>query len=152
MPEATDDGVSKPSTPAGLVMEAWAQGFMVGALVIMAAITIANMRRGILLHKLIFVELLLGVPHGFFIFFDPPVYSWFLSVSAIFLNMSWSLHNLVGWMKSKPFLSRKASLFYLGSVIIVQPYWVLEIYANFAFFNNINRLFVHTRPYEALFR
>jgi hypothetical protein len=147
-----DDGISKPTTAAGLILEAWAQGFMVAALVIMAAITIANMRRGILLHKLIFIELLLGMPHGFFIFFDPPVYSWFLSCTAIFLNMSWSLHNLVGWMKSRPFLSRKSSLIYLWSVIIVQPYWVLEIYANFTFFNNINTLFIHTRPYEALFR
>jgi len=32
------------------------------------------------------------------------------------------------------------------------PYWVLEMYANFTYFNNINRLFHYTRPYEALFR
>jgi len=35
---------------------------------------------------------------------------------------------------------------------MVQPYWVLEIYSNFAFFNGINNIFETTRPYEALFR
>lgn len=46
----------KPSTPALLTLEAWSQGFMVGALVIMAGITLANMRSGVLLHKLIMLE------------------------------------------------------------------------------------------------
>jgi hypothetical protein len=45
-----------PTTPSGLVLEAWAQGLMVGALIIMSAITLANMRRSVLLHKLILVE------------------------------------------------------------------------------------------------
>ncbi|KAL6399524.1 hypothetical protein AUP68_18072 [Ilyonectria robusta] len=46
----------KPSSPAQLTLEAWSQGFMVGALVIMAGITLANMRSGVLLHKLILIE------------------------------------------------------------------------------------------------
>lgn len=66
--------------------------------------------------------------------------------------MSWSMHNFIAWMKNKPFLHEKASLVYIGTVVLAQPYWVLEIYANFAFFNNINRLFPTTRPFEALFR
>lgn len=49
-------GAEKPHTPNGLVLEGWAQGFLVGSLVIMAAITIANMRKGVLLHKLILIE------------------------------------------------------------------------------------------------
>jgi hypothetical protein len=49
-------GVQKPEGSDGLILEAWAQGFMVGALIIMAAITISNMRRGVLLHKLILIE------------------------------------------------------------------------------------------------
>jgi hypothetical protein len=44
------------NNPAGLILEGWAQGFMVGSLVIMAAITVANMRRHLLLHKLILAE------------------------------------------------------------------------------------------------
>jgi hypothetical protein len=48
--------VTKPTDPAGLVLEAWAEGFMVGSLIIMSCITLANMRRGVLLHKLILLE------------------------------------------------------------------------------------------------
>lgn len=42
--------------PAALVLEAWSQGLMTGSLVIMAAVTFANMRPGVLLHKLILLE------------------------------------------------------------------------------------------------
>lgn len=35
---------------------------------------------------------------------------------------------------------------------MVQPYWVVEIYANFAFFHGYNQTFKKTRPYEALCR
>lgn len=48
--------VAKPSDPRGLVVEAWAEGYMVGSLVIMACVAFANMRRHVLLHKLILVE------------------------------------------------------------------------------------------------
>ena len=92
------------------------------------------------------------MPHNTFIFPDLPVYGWYLSVTAIFLNISWSMHNVIAWMKNKPFLSRRVSLFYIGTVILAQPYWVVEIYANFTYFNNINNLFHYTRPYEALLR
>lgn len=44
-----------------LALEGWAQGYLVGSIVIMAAITVANMRRGVLLHKLILLELFLGM-------------------------------------------------------------------------------------------
>ncbi|KAF2143693.1 uncharacterized protein K452DRAFT_204788, partial [Aplosporella prunicola CBS 121167] len=144
--------VTKPTNPDGLVLEAWAQGYMVGSLIIMACITVANMRRGVLLHKLILMELIFGTLHGTWIFAHEPAYGWYLSSTAIFLNVSWSLHNVIAWMKSRPFLSRKVSIFYIATVIIVQPYWILEIYANFAYFNNVNDIFLKTRPLEALFR
>ena len=48
--------VTKPVDPNGLILEAWAQGFLVGSLIILAFITLANMRRGVLLHKLILLE------------------------------------------------------------------------------------------------
>jgi uncharacterized YccA/Bax inhibitor family protein len=48
--------VSKPTQPEGLILEAWSQGFMIGAFIIMAGITVSNMRRGVLLHKLILIE------------------------------------------------------------------------------------------------
>lgn len=48
--------VTKPTDPDGLILEAWAQGYMVGSLVIMLCITLCNIRRGVLLHKLILLE------------------------------------------------------------------------------------------------
>jgi DNA integrity scanning protein DisA with diadenylate cyclase activity len=92
------------------------------------------------------------MPHGTFIFLKEPTYGWYLSVTATALNISWSLHNIIAWMKIRPFLTRKVSIFYISTVILVQPYWVLEIYANFAYFNNINKIFETTRPMEPLFR
>ncbi|KAK3986025.1 hypothetical protein QBC44DRAFT_297936 [Cladorrhinum sp. PSN332] len=144
---------AKPSVPVRLTLEAWSQGFMVGALIIMCGITLANMRRGVLLHKLILLELVLALPNGFFIFFDPPAWGWFLSSTVVPLIASWTLHNVIAWMKSRPFLGRRGNFIYIGSVALVQPYWILEIYANFVYFNgNRSHLFTSTRPYEALFR
>ncbi|KAH7073972.1 hypothetical protein BKA63DRAFT_491919 [Paraphoma chrysanthemicola] len=144
--------VEKPVDPTELVLEAWAQGLLVGSLVILSFITLANMRRGVLLHKLILLELVLGLWQGFWLFFRSPIHAWWLSVAAIFLNASWSLHNVIAWMKIKPFLTKPASHFFIGTVILAQPYWVLEIYANFAYFHGVNKLFLRTRPWEALCR
>ncbi|KAF2647455.1 hypothetical protein K491DRAFT_309102 [Lophiostoma macrostomum CBS 122681] len=144
--------VDKPPDPSALVLEAWAQGYLVGSLIIMAFITMANMRKGVLLHKLILLELIMGIWQGFWLFFNSPIDVWWLSVSAIFLNASWSLHNVIAWMKIKPFLSRPVSLVFIGTVILAQPYWVVEIYANFAYFHGINNIFLKTRPWEALCR
>jgi hypothetical protein len=49
------DHTGRP-TGDGLVLEAWGQGLMVGSLLIMAAITLSNMKKHILLHKLILAE------------------------------------------------------------------------------------------------
>ena len=80
------------------------------------------------------------------------MHAWWLSVAAIFLNASWSLHNIIAWMKIKPFFSKPLSYVFIGTVILAQPYWILEIYANFAYFHGVNQLFLDTRPYEALCR
>ncbi|KAH6675953.1 hypothetical protein B0J14DRAFT_587702 [Halenospora varia] len=144
--------VTKPTNPDGLVLEAWAQGYMVGSIIIMICITVSNFRRGVLLHKLILLELILGTFHGTFIFSNAPVYGWYLSVTAIFLIISWSLHNVVAWIKVKPFLGRKSSLIYIVTVGLAQPYWILEIYADFTYFNNISDIYLKTRVFEALFR
>lgn len=45
-----------PTDPEKLALEAWSQGCMIGALIIMIGITLVNMRRGVLLHKLILIE------------------------------------------------------------------------------------------------
>lgn len=61
-PPSPDDEILRPTNPDALVLEAWGQGFMVGSLVVMAAITVVNMRRNVLLHKLIFAEVLPPLP------------------------------------------------------------------------------------------
>ena len=55
------DAVTKPTDPQGLVLEAWSQGFMVGAIVIMICITLANLKRGVILHKLILLEVCIAL-------------------------------------------------------------------------------------------
>lgn len=54
--DGPEDPSKRPTSPDGLVLEAWAEGYMVGSLIIMTCITVANMRRGVLLHKLILIE------------------------------------------------------------------------------------------------
>lgn len=53
--------VPKPTNPGELVLEAWAMGYLVGSLVIMGFITLANMRRGVLLHKVCHSRILLSL-------------------------------------------------------------------------------------------
>lgn len=55
-------------------------------------------------------------------------------------------------MKTKPFMGRKTSITFIVTIVLVQPYWVLEIYANFTYFNNISDIYLRTRVFEALFR
>ncbi|KAL4865305.1 hypothetical protein BDV12DRAFT_188263 [Aspergillus spectabilis] len=150
--ESPDGHISRPTDPDGLVLEAWGQGLMVGSLVVMVAVIVANMKTHIPLQKLILAELILAIPHGTFIFNKPPIYGWYLSLSAVGLNIFWSLHNVIAWMKTRPFYSRRVSRAYIVTVLLVQPYWVLEIYANFTYFNNINRMFQVMRLLEPLFR
>lgn len=45
------------------IIESWSQGFLVGALLIMACVTISNMRAGIFLHKLILLEVRQSTAH-----------------------------------------------------------------------------------------
>jgi len=186
MPLAAD----KPSDPKGLTLEAWAQGYMAGSLIIMAAVTIANMRKHVLLHKLILIEvsrlccyhtndhkLILFTAH---IWHVPRIFH--LSRSAVLWMVSlrrcdtskhirkhmsyisdpasssltlsqWVLHNIIAWMKNKPFFNRTTSLIYITTVCLSIPYWITEITANFIYFNPpYNTLFTRTRPFEALCR
>lgn len=94
----------------------------------------------------------MGYWQGFFIIFSPPVYAWWLNIAGIFLDASWSLHNVIAWIKLKPFLSKRVSYVFIWTVAIAQLFWVWETYASFAYFHNVNTYFMKTRPYEALFR
>jgi hypothetical protein len=72
-------------------------------------------------------QLILGTFVGTFILTNDPIYHWYLSSTAILLFISWSLHNVIAWLKNKPLLSRTASRWYIWTVVLVQPYWVVEI-------------------------
>jgi hypothetical protein len=67
--------VQRPVDGPALILEAWSQGLMTGSLVIMAAVTYANMRPGVLLHKLIVLEVALplsmwNIPTNHFLIVD----------------------------------------------------------------------------------
>jgi hypothetical protein len=168
------------ATPEAFVLEAWGQGCMFGALMIMACTTIAGMRKGVLLHKLILLEacqsgqmgthlltslaqLLLAIMHGTFCFMSFPGYGWYLSSTAALLYSSWIVHNIVAWIKIKPFFDDPRSLFpssigkvvgkvYLITLAMTIPPIILQIVCNFLYFNNINDLYTKVRPTEPLFR
>jgi len=58
------------ATDEDFIIESWSEGFLVGALLIMAFITVANMRRGVLLHKLILTEVRPGALIALIALFD----------------------------------------------------------------------------------
>ncbi|GLA44627.1 hypothetical protein AnigIFM63309_004391 [Aspergillus niger] len=110
------------------------------------------MKKGVLLHRLIVAELALALGHGTFIFLHAPAYGWYLSVTAVGLTISHSLHNVIAWMKIRGFFPPWGTRLYLITLLAAQLYWVVEIYANFAFFNRGQALYTTTRPLEPLFR
>lgn len=151
-------------TPSALVLEAWAQGLMVGSLVIMACVTVANMRKGVLLHKLILLELLLAIPHGTFCFMTFHGYSWYLSSTASLLYASYFVHNVVAWIKIRPFIfdptgfmfspraAKWVGRIYVWSLAATVPPMLLQMVCNFLFFNGIYDLYERVRPTETSFR
>ena len=139
-------------TLPGDILEAWAEGYMVGSLVILMLIVICNYRRHVYLHKLIIGEMMLAVLHGTFIFLDDPKFGWYLSATATLLFISYQVHNFIAYLKIRPFLPRWGRLTFVISLLCVQPYWIVEAYTNFEYFNTDNNLNVYTRPWEALAR
>ncbi|OJJ30797.1 hypothetical protein ASPWEDRAFT_118939 [Aspergillus wentii DTO 134E9] len=146
-----------------LILEAWGEGFMFGALLIMSVITIANMRRKVLLHKLILLELILAMSHDTFCFMSFRGYGWYLSSTAALLYCSYFTHNVIAWMKIAPFFSGPQVFFgptfcnwvrwiYLTTLAMSAPVLIFQMFNNFRFFSNTSRLYEHVRPYETLLR
>lgn len=149
--------------PEDLIIESWSQGFIVGSLMLMACITIANMRRGVLLHKLILAEQLMALSHGTFCFLSFKGYGWYLSSTAALLYISYITHNVVAWLKVKPFFHGKSTIFepkfvkwttriYLSTLAMSVPVTLFQISDNFRYFNGYNGWYVQVRPYEPLMR
>ncbi|KAH7083227.1 hypothetical protein BKA63DRAFT_530080 [Paraphoma chrysanthemicola] len=156
-PEPATTRTSPPTrdslTVEGGYLEAWAQGYNVGSLIILILIVFCNYRSGIWLHKLILLELVLAIWHGTFIFVEDPVYGWYLSATATLLFISYFLHNVVSWLKIRPFLPLWGSRAFIISLLCVQPFWVAEAWSNFSYFNGLGSdANVRMRPWEALLR
>jgi hypothetical protein len=90
-------------------------------------------------------------------------YGFYLSSTAALLYFSYFTHNVVAWMKIKPFFSGSQPSFspkickwvtriYLVTLGMSAPVICFEIVNNFRFFNNYSRLYESVRPYEPLMR
>jgi hypothetical protein len=90
-------------------------------------------------------------------------YGWYLSSTAALLYCSWVIHNIVAWIKIRPFfigqgcffpskVGPKVQIAYLVTLALTIPPIILQIFDNFRYFNNINPLYRSVRPYEPLFR
>ena len=90
--------------------------------------------------------------HGTFCFMSFDGYGWYLSSTAALLYFSWIVHNLVAWLKIKPFLTRRASKTFIGTLCLTIAPTLLQIVNNFLFFNNIRDQYVRVRPFEVLMR
>ncbi|KAL5391894.1 hypothetical protein PMIN06_007309 [Paraphaeosphaeria minitans] len=124
------------STEGGF-LEAWAQGYNVGSLIILILIVFCNHRSGILLHKHILFELVLALWHGTFTFVENPNYGWYLSSTAALLFVSYQIHNVVSWLKIRPFLPLWGSRLFIFSLLAVQPFWITKAWSNFEYFNGL---------------
>ncbi|CAF3580302.1 hypothetical protein SNK05_011769 [Fusarium graminearum] len=150
---ATNQNSPYVTTREQAVVEAWSQGFNIGAVVILILLVLCNYRRKTLLHKLILGELLLALGHGFFAFFEEPEYGWILSSTATLLYISYFIHNLIAWLKIRPFLPKWGARSFIITLLMVQPYWILETWANFQYHNHLgSRIFDTSRLLEPLFR
>lgn len=98
-------------------------------------------------------QLVLAIWHGTFIFFKDPFYGWYLSSTATLLFISYFVHNLVAWLKIRPFLPRWGSHVFIISLLCAQPFWIAESWSNFEYFNSLgSEANVRMRPWEALLR
>ena len=90
-------------------------------------------------------------------------FGWYLSATATLLYCSWFIHNIVAWMKIRPFFMDTGSLFsrktgvwtrniYMGTLVLTIGPIILQIYDNFRFFNGLSDFYKGVRPYEPLFR
>lgn len=92
-----------------------------------------------------------------------PGYGWYLSSTAAGLYISCFVHNIVAWMKIKPFIfdsklmfgTRDATLLsriYLSTLALSLFPTLLQMICNFLYFNGIHNLYEKVRPTEFLFR
>jgi hypothetical protein len=90
-------------------------------------------------------------------------YGFYLSSTAALLYCSYFTHNVVAWMKIRPFFNEPRPSFgprfckwvrwvYLSTLAMTAPVLIFEIFNNFRFFNDYSELYKTVRPYEPLMR
>ncbi|KAJ5815102.1 hypothetical protein N7474_006879 [Penicillium riverlandense] len=130
-------------------IEGWAEGFIIGALMLMSLITVANMRRGVVLRKLILLELVLAKGQGTVCFMSFKGYGWYLSSTAALLYSSYFTHNVPSFEATT---CKWVKCMYLTTLAMTIPALISQIFNNFRFFNDQSRLYKRVRPYEPLMR
>jgi hypothetical protein len=101
--------------------------------------------------------------HGTFCFMSFRGYGYYLSATAALLYCSYFIHNVVAWLKIRPFFVGSHTSFrpgictwvrrvYLGTLAMTSPALIFQIFNNFRFFNGHSRLYQSVRPYEPLMR
>lgn len=101
--------------------------------------------------------------HGTFCFMSFDGYGYYLSSTAALLYCSYFTHNVVAWMKIKPFFTgdhpsfsprycKSVHWIFLTTLAMTVPVLIFEIFNNFRFFNNYSTLYQTVRPYEPLMR
>jgi hypothetical protein len=72
---------------------------------------------------------------------------------VVLLYVSYFLHNYISWMKIRPFLAKRSTIIYLGTLFFVQPYWAAAAWTNFENFNGLgDNYYRKVRPWEAFAR
>ena len=101
--------------------------------------------------------------HGTFCFMAFKGYDWYLSSTAALLYISSWIHNVVAWLKIRPFFLEPNHIFnlrtgkivakvYLSTLVLSLVPISVQIVNNFEFFNNINTRYAEFRPFETLMR
>ena len=77
----------------------------------------------------------------------------YLSATATLLFISYQIHNIVSWLKIRPFLPKWGSKVFILTILAVQPFWIAEAWSNFEYFNSLGSdANERMRPWEALVR
>lgn len=100
---------------------------------------------------------------GTFCFMAFRGYGWYLSSMAALTYSSWFTHNVVAWLKIRPFFTgvqasfgpvvcKWVRLVYMTTLAMTIPALIFQIFNNFRFFNNQSTLYERVRPYEPFMR
>ena len=103
------------------------------------------------------------MPHGTFYFISFPGYGFYVSWTATLLFSSYIMHNIVAWLKVKPFFIGKSPRLhyrtgktvqwgYCIALCLTVPVWIFNAYNNFQWNINTRTIYRQARPLEFIAR